>query len=271
MPEEIFDNKNYKWPEKRYFSAIINPKHDITHILAQEWINNIALSDTDPDTNAKISLQHILQEIKENTKDIEVYLDFLRLVTGAEDYEPALTKSIDQNYKFRKKTHDEINNWMHVQIIEVDDTTILPHLNNILSQQQKIIAAIADEMPKAQKLIKSNILQIAEYEKIFSNLQQTAEYIMLKGMTLEDFSNTDKNNIDPSERNIFENLRKNVVHYRERADKIQTDICTFLGERAAEEKNAHIIYTKYKELRKRANQFDADTQIYYNLMIKYDK
>lgn len=271
MSQDKFDNTNYEWPKKRYFSEIINSKGDITHILAQEWIHNITTGDTDPDTNAKIRLQYTLQEIRENINDIEIYLDFLRLVTGAEDYEPALTKNIDTNYNSRRQTHEEINAWINMQVIETNDTIMLPHLNNILHQQQTIIAAIADEIPKAQKLIKSNILHIAEHKKIYDNLQQTAEYIFIKGMCLLNFSETDKSLLDIEDQAKMDELRANIQVYVDEATQIQTNITDFLGSRAAIEKTPKETYTTYKKLRKQANIYDAKVHTYYQLMIKYDK
>lgn len=77
---------------------------------------------------------------------------------------------------------------------------MLPHLQNILQRQKSILREIEEELPKAQKLVKSTKLEFIEHQKIFNALQQTAEYIMLRGYLLKEFSQTDKNNIHPIDR-----------------------------------------------------------------------
>lgn len=77
---------------------------------------------------------------------------------------------------------------------------MLPHIQNILRNQQHMIHEIEQELPKAQKLVKSTNLEFAEHQKVFNTLQQTAEYIMLRGALIKEFGKTNKNDIHPEDR-----------------------------------------------------------------------
>lgn len=97
MSNEPNKPSNDKNPERHFFTDI-DAKNDITHILAQQRIEEIQKGDTTPDKNAIVELYLTKKQIEENIKDIDNYLDFIRLVTGSPSYAPELTNIIDKNY-----------------------------------------------------------------------------------------------------------------------------------------------------------------------------
>lgn len=112
MTNELNKSSNNDPNPERHFYKTTNPKDDITHILGQQKIDDINKSDTTPDKNAIIELSLTYKQIQENIKDMDNYLDFMRLVIGSPHYAPDITGTIDTNYPIWKKTHNEITQWM---------------------------------------------------------------------------------------------------------------------------------------------------------------
>lgn len=80
---------------------------------------------------------------------------------------------------------------------------MLPHLLNIVTSQERLRQEIETELPKVKHLVKTHILESAAHKKIYNTLQGTADYVMVRGMLLHDFSKVDKNLLDPIDWETF--------------------------------------------------------------------